>query len=178
MRHYKSLWDLKTGRKPPFEGNIYTAAGQALEQVILDAIQAEYGLKMEDVDSAVHPDVDFLFASPDAIGTDRTGRRSIIEAKAPQTEKSRAKWGAPHEGWPAVPVNYRPQIVCQMAVWGLDHALVGAHLGAPEIAVYSLYRELDWEDELIERCGDFWQHVTRNEAPRKIQIPRNQWWTA
>ena len=178
MRRHKSLWDLKTGRREPFTGNIYTDTGRALERVILDHTGAKHGLTLEDTDSQVHPEHDFLFASPDAIGVTALGGRCVVEVKAPQTERSRAKWGESSEGWWGIPCQYRTQVVSQMACLGLDRAVVGAHLGESQIRTFEVWRDLAWEDEMIERVGEFWQFVVNDEPPSKLVLPKGHdfWW--
>lgn len=152
--------------KPPSPAML---RGIALERGILDLYEEQLGVKLgRALGTIVHPNEDWMGASPDGFYIDEDGTIVIVDAK---TSRVRDAWGNP--GSDDVPVDYALQLQWYAAV-------VGHHFDRPvsrldvityfpmqdEIATYSSLPDEDVQQDIIERCRKWWfKHIIAGAAP-------------
>jgi putative phage-type endonuclease len=105
----KELWRQLTGKKPPFEGNVYTQYGNDNESEALATLEAKLGVILDPGRFVAHPIIEWLGASPDSFLDG-----GIIEVKCPQTIH------------PHAPEHYRAQMMVQMDCCQTDHGWFGS----------------------------------------------------
>ena len=112
----------------PFEGNEATELGNEEEPSIIRWGAKKSGVVVTDTDPSTlrHPAHGFIFATVDAVGISPwNGEKTVCEAKlvgiGPHHD-----WGAPSDGWEALPYKVQCQIAIQMAVHDTDE---GARAG-------------------------------------------------
>ncbi len=149
----------------PFEGNESTENGNTLEPFIIETGAKKAGVEISTVEpeTKTHPDLDFIFATTDALGVGPNGVPCVVEAKlvgiGPHLD-----WGSEDDGWDGVPFLVQAQVATQMAVHERDEAWVFAFIGST-VKTYHLERDREFELELFKICGDVWELVVAREDP-------------
>ncbi|KKK78468.1 hypothetical protein LCGC14_2843280 [marine sediment metagenome] len=160
------LWAHKTRRLGDEIENEDMYWGKKLEHIICD----EYALRSERAvqkcgpyDTNVHPDIPYMFATPDAL-TFRNGDdlgpgddMGPVEAKM-QGRFAQKEWD---EGAPLI---YQIQLQAQMAVLGTDYGvlcgLVGKRFKSIEIE-----RDDKFIDAMTDQLHEFWDYVANDTPP-------------
>lgn len=131
------LWLEKTGRAPPFAGNLYTRLGQLLEPRIRQLYANETGLDVEvPPESLFSPDSPHERATPD--GRIRTDHRRLVQIKALGYFVGRA-WKYER------PIEVEAQCQWEMHVGDADRNDLAAFVGSDE---------LEWERFLLGELTD------------------------
>lgn len=152
----------KRGLTEEFTGNTATKWGIALEPVIAEAYTAETGIELtgDGRTTVVHPVHPFALCTPDRIAADRS---RVVEIKTAGIRMA-DKWGEP--GTDAVPEEYLAQTIWQMAVLDIDAADIAVLIGGNDFRIYSVARDRELEDALIEAGRKFWhENVLAGEPP-------------
>jgi putative phage-type endonuclease len=167
LNPYTSAYDVwleKTGQIEPFQGNERTRLGKRLEVPILMEYEERSGTKLEIfIDKTfVHPERSWQLATPDALVKEHPG---IVEAKLVGM-RMMSQWG--EQGTDQVPEYYLVQGSWQMSV--LDRAFVDyAVLIGDRYCVYTLPRDRELEEMLIDRVDVFWRRHVLGGLPPPIQ---------
>jgi predicted phage-related endonuclease len=156
-----SLWARKKGELPPQEENPRMHLGTFLQQGIaayysyLTGNQTEWRDKTER-----HPDYPFMAYSPDAVVV---GQRRGIDVKYVSFDQS-PRWGKTIEDIP-------PHAVMQ-AWWymaALDYLswdIVALVVGADDLRIYTVVRDLDVERIMLRRARAWWErYLVGDERP-------------
>jgi putative phage-type endonuclease len=130
--------------------------GNFLEPALIRWYEHKENATVESCDSLIHPDYDYIAATPDGIATKETGKR-ILEIKSP----------GPHtaQHWDdGVPDYYLPQLTFEMAVTGLKSADMAALIGG-DLKIFPI----DYDPRLFEAlqkiADDFWHNHVLKEIP-------------
>lgn len=144
------------------EGSVYTEIGNALEPVILRRYAIERGVVVLPSPGSVrHPKHPMVAATPDGLVA---GQRRGIEAKAPVTAKSKAKWFDEH-GEPTVPDTYFVQCQMQCEVCDLDAVDLVALIDG-ELVVREIERDRELGAMWVEQIAGWWaRHVVLRDPP-------------
>lgn len=160
------VWARIRGEAEPFEGNAYTLWGLATEQMHAELLnQGELYRVVRSPGFVVHPDHDWLCASPDGEAESLVLTRDSIgtwEAKAPI-------WDVWEDGVP--PPHYLLQAQVQMLVtgstWGIASRLTPPKKSTDEIVeVWELDADRELHARLIEQLSSWWQrHIVEGRVP-------------
>lgn len=107
-----------------------------------------------------------------AFGTDRAGAQNeqptaVLECKT-ASAFSRQGWGT--AGTDQVPTQYLLQCVWYMALTGCPRAELAVLIGNNDFRIYSVARDLQLEEAVIERVGRFWNdHVIAKTPPKALR---------
>lgn len=125
-----SLWAKKTGRVPPFEGNVNTRIGLFLEDVVAQLFTEASGLKVWRTNFIYrNSEFPWLHASPDRL---IVGQRSGLEIKTTSAlNTSKFRNGK-------FPEEYYAQSVQYMAVLEYERWFVAVLIGNRELKIYQL----------------------------------------
>lgn len=163
---YLSLYLLKTGQTPGFEGNAASRWGDRAEPLIADLFaedHPEYAVLPAPgvLRSREHPR---LLASPD---------RPLAAAGHPDLWvsllecKTASQYQAKH--WDVelglMPPRYYAQIQAQLCVTGLDGAWVGAIIAGADPVFMQVQRDQVLIDTIVERVEDFWSRIEDRDEP-------------
>ena len=178
-RDATSVYLEKIGEKPQFQGNKATRWGTRLEpllrKVYLDEHEDLLMFTLKQGTTIYHPEHRFIYATPDGICVDKDGVCHIWEAKTvrfPSNEEG-ARWGDDDvDGHPVIPDNVRCQIAyynmvlealgCTMA----DYSRVSVLVSGQDDRHYTVERNADQEQALLEKAIHFWKHnVLSGVAP-------------
>ncbi len=144
------------------------ARGLFLERGILDYFEDVFQVELErGMGTLVHPTDDWRGASPDGLYRE-DGGIVIVDAK---TARERKEWGA--AGSDDVPIDYQLQLAWYASVIEAyyDVPVVGMRVicyfpWVDEISTFNLTRDPAAEEEVIEKCRQWWwRHIIANVAP-------------
>lgn len=158
-----SIWQLKTGRAKPFEGNEHTRYGSFMEAGIRDYYAHLTGHTVVEGKHAVHPRYPLVRATPDGLVNDDR----VVQIKCASHRVTNAgTWGEP--GTHDFPRWLWPQITWEMAVTGRRWADVVVLLQGHLVPI--IYPNCEFDEELFEGLREvaerFWHdHVVADVAP-------------
>lgn len=152
-----SLWAEKTGRIPGFEGNLATEVGTFLEEFVAQKFAAETGKKVRRANQS------FLnSAFPWAIANidrDIVGEDAGLEIKTTSELNLKKFKGGEY------PANYYAQMVHYMAITGKQRWYLAVLIGNREFKWFTLERDEDEINALMEAEREFWQLVENDIPP-------------
>lgn len=163
-----SVWSRITGRDegPEFTGNAFTEWGNATEEANRLLLSKTAGLDVKGSPGLiVHPELDWLAATPDGVLEDEDGALGVWEGKSP-SQWTRDQWTED-----SAPLGYLAQLQVQMACLGADFGILSA-LTPPRSAEDQVLwwrrieRNQDLERQLLERLEAWWNtHVVGDVPP-------------
>lgn len=103
----------------------------------------------------------FMTCNLDAVLAWPDGHYSILEFKAPSPHKK-----SEYEN-NTVPAHYYDQVQGQMMLLNMDDAYLVALFDRDTITVSHVYRDLDYQMDLVKVCKEFWEKV-ENETPPEL----------
>lgn len=153
-----SLWAEKTGRIPPFEGNITTKVGAYLEELVAQMFTEETGKKVRKHNFTMVNDL-FPWA---CANVDRlvNGEKAILEIK---TSNSFPVMRQCRNG--EFPARWWAQVCHYLAVTGLEKAYLAVLIRCRELKIFELERDNAEIAALMEAERDFWQLVQSDTPP-------------
>lgn len=143
------------GAEKEFTGNRFTEWGQAHEQDALDAIAEHIGEEITEAPLVVHPEHDWLAASPDGF----VGDHGICETKCPQSIKELSE--VPH---------YLAQIQLQLHCTGREHCFFGQWT-EDEIRIDLVELESDWLERHLPTLQAFRDLYLETIASEELSAP-------
>jgi putative phage-type endonuclease len=162
MNPYKSrysLWAEKTGKVPPFEGNLTTKVGAYLEQLVADLFEEETGKKVRKKNSTMVNDLyPFACANVDRMVV---GEKAFLEIKTTNSIPLMKTLRNSDE----FPEQYYCQVVHYLAVTGLEKAYLAVLINCRELKIYEMERDQAEIDALMNAEKDFWELVKKDTAP-------------
>lgn len=148
------LWEQKTGRRKPFEGNWATERGNAMEGPARRYFEALTDLDMPPA-LVEHPEYPFIRASLD--GLSRSPYR-ILEIKCPgKDDHQKAIEGK-------VPEKYIPQLQHQLMVTGAEFAYYFSFDGEKGVIV-EVEPDPEYQKMLLEKEIHFWTEYVQKDTP-------------
>ena len=140
-----------------------TAAGRRMEEVIALMYEEDTGHKTRLARRVVHPDVPYLFATPDRLVTLSDGGECGLEIKNVGTHRMN-EWGP--RGSFEIPDYYYTQIAACMMAQNMERWDVAALLGGSDLRIYTFRRNAEFESFILEESDVFWrQHVEKRIPP-------------
>jgi putative phage-type endonuclease len=156
-----TLWREKTGRSELENlDSRQIRRGNFLEGWIAKEFALERGVEVRRSPARAHPKYPWMTARPDF---KIVGERALVECKSvsPFGMYSSA-WG--EEGSDQIPMYYLTQCIHQLIVTDLDVCYLAA-MFADVMKTYTIRRDRELEEAIIEREADFWSYVERDEPP-------------
>ena len=161
----------KIGQSLPIADNDAMYWGRELEDIVATEYTKRTGNKTRRRNAILkHSDHDFILANLDR---DLIGKKGILECK---TAFRPDGWGA--DGTDEVPESYLAQVMHYMAVTNSEYADVAVLIGGRDFRIYTIKRDDDLINAIIEREVTFWnEHVLAKVAPDPINNNdlNNQW---
>ena len=144
------------GEEPPFEGNDMTAYGTEHEPDAVFAYEAHTGALTEETGFWVHPEHDWLGASPDRL----VGDAGLLEAKC--------KFSG--ELWETVPGHYMAQIQGQLVI--ANRLFCDFVSWSPTgLAIFRVPLSGEYWNAMFPLLEKFWQSVINLEEPKRAKKP-------
>ena len=156
LNKYRNAIDVfleKTGKSEPFEGNEYTHFGNKLEPVILAEYAERMGVTVTPSGTIVHPEHDWIAATPDGIVDGNGDGKWGVEAKNRGAYNASA-WG--ESGSDEVPDDVAVQCHIGMEVTGLKRWDVCSLIGGNQLSIYTLEYDKELAENLVEVGRVFW----------------------
>ena len=152
-----SLWAEKTGRKERFQGNLATDVGTYLEEFVAQRFTSETRKKVRRMNlSMINDQYPFAIANID---------RAIVGEKAGLEIKTTDSLNLKKFAHGEYPATYYCQMVHYLAVTGWDRWYLAVLVGNKEFHIYTLDRDQDEIDALMEAENNFWAYVEQDAAP-------------
>jgi len=165
----------KIGARPQFQGNKATKWGTLIEELLIrEYLNANPDITMFTLkrgQTIRHAEYPFIYATPDGICFDEEGNIHVFEAKTTRfpSNKDGARWG--EEGSSTIPCH----VLCQIAwynmvlsSWGVeleDYTRVALLVGGQDDRVYTIERDRDYEEHLLEKGIEFWEQNVLAKLP-------------
>ena len=171
LNPYKTATDIyleKTGQKEPFEGNMFTEAGERLEPIIAEWYADQSGHHIRnDNKIRFHKEYNFLAANIDRLISDpeRPGEPGILECKTISGYNAR-KWE--QQDWP-YPPHYYAQVQHYLNVTGHKWAVIAFLQDGREFSQYYIEPNPEFIAGYMEKVIDFWNNNILKEAPPEPQ---------
>lgn len=155
------LWQEKRGVLESSQENEAMRWGQMLEPLVRQRYADETGHVVTIPDTLVHPTIPHMIAHVDGI----TASGRVLEIK---TARDSRGWGEP--GTDEIPPAYIVQVQHYLAVTGAEIADIAALLAGQDFRIYSVPRNQDLIDMIIDQEGAFWEMVQRETPPPPISF--------
>lgn len=165
------VWLDKTGRALPQPESEYAKLGRHLESAVADMYEERTGLELIDpARTIVHPTYP-IAGTVDRLAYVANGPRQadrIVEIKTAWTSRTINAWG--EEGTADIPEHYRCQGIVYLALMPHLSRLDFALFAAGTLKVYTMWRDVDIENAVIDRSIEWWHaHVTADVQPEASQ---------
>ena len=157
------LWLEKTGRIEPEEMQALSRPywGHKLEDDAAEGYEDAVGVKVRRVKQTLyHPSYHWMFCHLDR---KIVGKKKIVECKSADAYTGTA-WGA--SGTDQAPEAYIIQVQHQMAVTGYKEADIAALIGGNDFRYYSIPRDEELINYIIEKEAEFWRCVETDVPPQ------------
>jgi putative phage-type endonuclease len=148
-----TLYQEYVGEIPSFEGNESTEWGKAVEPLIRARYAREHHCDVVVPLSAKVIDDEWARVSPDGIAHNDNGTVIGFEAKQAGVRVAH-RWGTP--GTDDIPIEYMCQAQWYMWGTGLERWDVAVLIGGNEYQEYTVLRDDELIEQLVEGCRSFW----------------------
>lgn len=147
--------------------------GHHWEDTALESAGLDYGWELARPPFVVHPTLDYIGASSDALILDGFEFIRNVEVKCPITLPRHTKVVMNRQ----IPSEHYPQMTCQLAVHDLPMSyFVSYHPEMPDprsqVCVLEYFRDLKLESEALEKCHEFMEIFRRGDRPTARQVPK------
>ena len=165
-----SLYLRKRGELDEFEGNDATEMGLELEPIVVRRYAKKTGrtIAQAPMPMLIHPDVPYMFATPDA----------MLDGNELLSVKTTASWPlakelADMEGTDFVPAEWVIQGQQEMAITGAEVCHVALLLFGRDLRTFRIDRNDDLIASMIRIEGELWQRIVDGNPPSPdFQHPR------
>jgi putative phage-type endonuclease len=160
------LWLKKTGQMPPELADVPDSQRMHFGRILEATIAAEYARTQEvrlrrRNTQLRHPKHAFMVANVDRL---IEGQRTGLEIKNVDLFAFKSgEWGA--DGSDEVPTDYLFQCAHYMAVLDYERWHLAALVGGNDLHVFTIERDRELEQMMIDSEAEFWRHVESREAP-------------
>jgi putative phage-type endonuclease len=166
INQYKTplkLWRIKVGLDEDDEGNVFTIAGNMLENAVADYFQEFSGHRVikrsAKVYSVDHPTLSHIFCSPDREYFDKEGGKGVLECKTTQKDIDKDDF----------PLDWFCQLQYQMGILGLKKGAIAWLKRGLDFDYMEFDFDQEFFDTLVLRATDFWEnHVLAGVEPPMI----------
>jgi len=149
------------------EGNDATEAGEIMEEGIRQLYAKRTGRTVHrSHQTLVHPEHDFLTVHIDGRVV---GERRGLECKNVHWRMAQY-WGEP--GSDQIAEYYLPQVMADMLVMDYPCWDVAAYFGGPDLRIYTVERDSEWDDIIIEATKYFWETNVLQDVSCGIDLTR------
>lgn len=147
--------------------------GHHWEETALESAALDLGWDLVRPPFVIHPTLDYIGASSDAIVSKGFDFIQNVEVKCPITVQRHTKVVMNRQ----IPEEHFPQITCQLAVHDLPLShFVSYHPEMPDdksqVCVLPFERNLKLEREMLEKSHEFMQIFRRGDRPTARQVPK------
>jgi len=153
------LWQLKTGKTPPFEGNKFTDAGHYLEPAVAQYYQDKTGNRIIKSSAADiifrHPEFEFAQCTPDREYFKTGGGRGLLECKTTQ------KIIDPED----VPQSWFCQLQYQLGICQKDTGAIAWLSRGIDFDFKEWDFNREFFDFMIEKATTFWTYNVMGDIP-------------
>ena len=157
-----TLWGEKTGRlAEPVLDSDAVEMGKILEPAILERYRQKTGRPARHWPSTLivkHPDVEFLFATPDGLTYDSARGVGLVQLKS-TGEFSGKEWDDGPPLWVEVQVQH--ELAATRATWASIVVLIGGR----RLKWFDVVPNERFVDVMLEREAEFWRHVVEDRQP-------------
>ena len=161
VNKYRTALDVyldKTGQAEDQVENDAMYWGTVLEDIVAQEYTKRSGNKIQrDNKMLRHKDYGFILANLDRR---IVGQNAILECKTAAREND---WGEP--GTDEVPESYLAQVMHYMAVTGADYADVAVLFRGSKFAIYTVQRDEELIEHIINMEKMFWQNYVEKNTP-------------
>lgn len=155
-----AVWAEKTGRVEGFAGNLTTEVGSYLEELVATLFTRETGKKVRRKNATLVNDrYPFACANLDRVVV---GEDAFLEIKTTNSLPVMRSLKTAGEEFPDV---YYAQCVHYLAVTGMQKCYLAVLVNNRELKIYSMERDEDEIDALMEAERQFWLHVESDTEP-------------
>ena len=152
-----SLWAEKTGKVPGFGGNLATEVGTFMEEFVAKKFEQEAGKKVRRCNNIIYnPDYPFAHVN---IDRDVVGEDAGLECKTTDSLNLKKYKNGEY------PSHYYVQCVHSMAVTGCKRWYLAVLIGNKEFKWFTIERDEDEINALMEAEKKFWRYVETDTAP-------------
>ena len=152
----------KIGEAEEKPDNPSMAFGRLMEPVLLQQYQNVTGESLvSDLQPIISPKHEFMRANLD--GLTKSGK--VLEIKTARTNNG---WGEP--GTDEIPDYYLTQVQHYLAVTDLPIADVAVLISGCEFLVYTVEKDLELQEMLIEKEAKFWEMVQKRTQPDPVNL--------
>ncbi len=168
LNPHQTLYQLyleKTGEIEPrnLDDNNAVQFGKIIENTIADFYTHRTGLKLRNNNQTIrHPKYDWLFAH---IDKKIEGIKKGVEIKNVGVHAASA-WGK--DGTDEVAEYYVPQVMHYMMIMDYQEWDVAAYFGGADLRVYTLERDKEFDELIIDATHDFWHNNVLARIPPEI----------
>lgn len=155
-----SLWAEKTGKLPPFDGNLATEVGTYLEAFIAKKFEQETGKKVRRERASIHNDkYPFAIANVD---------RMIVGEDAGLEIKSVSSLSLSRFKGKEYPTNFYVQCVHYLAITGKKRWYLAVLIGNNDFRIYTIERDEEEIAALMKAESDFWYNYVIPDLPPPV----------
>jgi len=152
----------KIGESEEKPDNPSMAFGRLMEPVLLQQYQNVTGESLvSDLQPIISPKHEFMRANLD--GLTKSGK--VLEIKTARTNNG---WGEP--GTDEIPDYYLTQVQHYLAVTEMPIADVAVLISGCEFLVYTVEKDLELQEMLIEKEAKFWEMVQKRTPPDPVNL--------
>lgn len=153
-----SVWAEKTGKVPPFEGNIATKVGAYLEELVAQMFTEETGKKVRRKNrTMVNDDYPWACANVDRV---IVGEDALLEIKTTTSVPIMRQLRGTE-----FPEAYYAQVMHYLTVGGYKKAYLAVLINCREFKVFEMYRDEAEIDALMQAEAEFWKCVQNDTPP-------------
>lgn len=152
-----ALWAEKTGKTPPFEGNMATKVGTFLEEFVAQEFTATTGKKVRRCNQSIfNSDYPWAIAN---IDREIVGEDAGLEIKTTsELNLKRFKGGD-------FPVHYYVQCIHYLAVTGKKRWYLAVLIGNKDLRIFVIERDEEEIAALMKQEESFWYYVQNDLEP-------------
>jgi len=156
------LWQEKLGIAEDTVQSERAEWGIRIEPIVADWYEDYTGRKVQRVNRILrHPNYDFMLAN---IDRRVVGEKRGLEIKCVDKDAARSdEWG--EEGTDEIPLSYLLQVHHYLAVTGWERFDLAALVGGNRPVIYTIERDDEMIDSLVQAEATFWTHVQMRTEP-------------
>ena len=167
---YKGRYELFLEKLGEFERDVEVNEamhfGKVLESVIAQEFERRSGIRVRRCNYILQrPDLPWMIGNIDREGTDRNGKRFVLECK------NVGQWSDKSFKNDGVPPMHTIQVLHYVIVGGYDYGIVSALIGGNRYEERRIEPDAVLMDQIIEAEREFWHDIESGSDPNKYIDP-------